>query len=426
VPRNLKVTLTGPEFDCARWWNFSPRLDVYDGELRSLAHAVTQFPASGCGQPVKLSATAYVSAPAGTTYFVVRNNNGSWFNTVGYTLTVTEEGAGSAPAGEAWPVWEVVPADRGDAPLTMHPTVKFARDVVADTVTTSTVRLLNGKTGTTVGATVAYDPASRVAEITPSAPMLDNTPYLIRVTGVREADGAPLATVNSRFTTPDTAPPQVAPFDVTGGYLAASLSWRIPAMTDLDQVIVRRNVGTTVPTPTTGTLVYAGTGTAVKDTGLAQGVTYTYAAWILDRPGHYSSQPAVKRLLGMKTGISTTSTLINYGGTITLRGSLLGIDSKAYYGLPINVYARPKNSSTFKLLATVKTTTAGTVSYNYKPMVSSVYMMTFPGNTEMMGTRTADVSAARPPSVDTSLRHMLGIRSTCSSTATRSGSRSPR
>jgi hypothetical protein len=253
-----------------------------------------------------------------------------------------------------------------------------------------------------VGATVAYDAASRQAVITPTAPLLDNTPYRVRVTGVQETDATPLAPFASTFVTGDTAPQQVAPFDVTGAYLAANLSWRIPAMTDLDQVIVRRNAGTTVPTPTTGTLVYAGTGTAVKDTGLAQGVTYTYAAWVLDRPGHYS-QPAVKRLLGMKTGISTTSTLINYGGSITLRGSLLGIDNKAYYGLPINVYARPKNSSTFKLLATVKTTTAGTVSYTYKPAVSSVFMMTFPGNAEMMGTRTPDVTVQVAPTVSATL-----------------------
>ncbi|WP_020390436.1 S8 family serine peptidase [Kribbella catacumbae] len=413
VARNLKVTLTGPEFDCANSANFAPRLDVYDGELRSLAHAVNAFPATGCGQPVKLSVTVNVSAPAGSTFFAVRNDNGSWDNSKAYTLSITEEGAGSAPTGTAYPVRDVLPRDMSETTRTMDPSVTFARDVVANTVTASTVRLLSGKTGTTVAATVAYDAATRRAVITATPPpaaaypddpeaLTDNTPYRIRVTGVQEADGTPLAPFTSTFFTADTVPPQVAPFDATGAYLAANLSWTIHPMTDLDKVIVRRNAGNTVPTPTTGTLVYSGTGTAVKDTGLAQGVTYTYAAFALDHPGQYSL-PNLKRLLGMKTGISTTSTLINYGGSITLRGSLLGIDNKAYYGVPINMYVRPKNSSTFKLLATVKTTKTGTVSYTYKPTVSSVIMMTFPGNDDMMGTRTPDITVQVAPTISATL-----------------------
>jgi hypothetical protein len=81
----------------------------------------------------------------------------------------------------------------------------------------------------------------------------------------------------------------------------------------------------------------------------------------------------------MKTAISATSTLIPYGGSITLRGSTLRIDTKAYAGLPTNLYVRPKNSSTFKLLAALKTSSTGIVAYAYKPAVSSVFMMTFPG-----------------------------------------------
>ena len=58
--------------------------------------------------------------------------------------------------------------------------------------------------------------------------------------------------------------------------------------------------------------------------------------------GNYSPI-AVKQLLGMKSGIATTSTLINYGGSITIKGSTLRIDNQAYAGLPVNVYVRPKN-----------------------------------------------------------------------------------
>jgi hypothetical protein len=105
----------------------------------------------------------------------------------------------------------------------------------------------------------------------------------------------------------------------------------------------------------------------------------------------------------MKSGISATSTLVNYGGTVTLRGSLLRIDNKAYYGLPLNVYVRPKNSSKFTLLAAPKTTVTGTVAVTTKPVVSSVYMVTFPGTDEMMGTRTADITVNVAPTISATL-----------------------
>jgi hypothetical protein len=107
--------------------------------------------------------------------------------------------------------------------------------------------------------------------------------------------------------------------------------------------------------------------------------------------------------MGMKSGISATSTLVNYGGTVTLRGSLLRIDNKAYYGLPLNVYVRPKNSSKFTLLAAPKTTVTGTVAVTTKPVVSSVYMVTFPGTDEMMGTRTADITVNVAPTISATL-----------------------
>jgi hypothetical protein len=214
-------------------------------------------------------------------------------------------------------------------------------------------------------------------------------------------NGNTIVPVSSRFSTTDLAPQKLV-FDGSGAYLAANLTWKIPAMSDLDQVIVRRNSGSTAPTLTTGTLVSAGTASAVKNTGLAQGVTYTYAAWLRDRSGKVSPV-ATTQLLGMKTGISTTSALISYGGTITLRGSTVRIDNRAYAGLPVNLYVRPKNSSTFTLLAALKTTSTGAVSYAYKPAVSSVFMMTFPGNGDLMGTRSVDLTVQVAPTISAAL-----------------------
>ncbi|HZX02650.1 S8 family serine peptidase [Kribbella sp.] len=404
--RNLSVSLTGPEFNGDKYpLNFGLRIDLYDGNLKSLASAVTPYPGNdpATGRPKwgPLTAATKVSVPAGSTFIAVRNANGSR-DTRPYTLNVEDTDTGATSPAVDYPVRDVSPPDLSSGQgLDTRPSVTFARDVVAGSVNATTVRLLHGKTGATIGATVAYDAQNKLAVLTPSAPLLDNTPYRISVSGVQEAGGTDLEPFTSVFSTLDAAPPKPA-FDASGAYLAANLTWKVPSLPDLDQILVRRNPGSHVPTPTTGTLVYAGTGAGVRNTGLAQGVTYTYGAWVKDRGGKLSPV-AVSQLLGMKTTISTTASSLNYGGTITLRGSTIRIDNKAYAGLPVNLYVRPKNSSAFKLLAALRTTSTGTVSYAYKPAVSSVFMMTFPGNGDLMGTRSADVTVQVAPTISATL-----------------------
>jgi subtilisin family serine protease len=402
--RNLKVTLTGPSFDCASVGNVGPRVDVYNGQLISLGHAVTPYPTTpidpdtGCNRAAELSATVNASAEAGITYVAVRNDNGSR-DTRPYTLNVSAEGAGSTPSGTAYPVLNVAPTY--SLPST-KPSVGFARPVTAASVSDTTVRLLNAKTSASVAATVDYGAEFNAATITPTAPLLDNTPYKIVVNGVEGADGAVLPAFSIVFSTANTAPQPVGTFDATGAYLAANLSWKVPTTTDIDQVIVRRNAGSKVPTMTTGTLVYAGTKSSVKDTGLAQGVTYTYAAWIKDRTG-LVSPVATTQLLGMKTGIRMSSVLINNGDSLTIKASTVRIDGVPYPGLPTNLYVRPKNSTKFTLLAAFKASSTGTNSFVDKPTVSSVYMLTFPGNADLMGTRTVDVTVEVAPTISATL-----------------------
>jgi subtilisin family serine protease len=408
--RNLKVTLTGPSFDCASVPNIGPRVDVYNDQLISLGQAVTPYPTTpidpvtGCNRATELSATVNASAEAGKSiYIAVRNDNGSRDNNRPYKLYVSADGVGSTPAGTDYPVKNVAPRDLStDAPVTAMPTVTFARPVTAGTVSGTTVRLLSGKTGASIGATVEYSADTNVATIKPTTPLLDNTPYKIVVSGVEGADGATIAPFSSVFSTANTAPQPVGTFDATGAYLAANLSWKVPATTDLDQVIVRRNAGSKVPTITTGTLVYAGTKSSVKDTGLAQGITYTYAAWIKDRTG-LVSPVATTQLLGMKTGIRMSSVLLNYGDSLTIKGSTVRIDGAAYPGLVSNLYVRPKNSTKFTLLTTFKASSTGTSSFVHKPTVSSVYMLTFPGNADLMGTRTVDVTVEVAPTISATL-----------------------
>jgi len=406
VTRNLNVSVTGPIYDSWQYSsNFGPVVDVYTTYLYPLAHLEKDFPDidPDTEEPLwgPLTASGNVGVLDGTTYIAVRNFNGSR-DTRKYTLTVSEATSGGASGGTQYPIRDVSPAHLSSAaPLTVQPTVTFTRVPDESTVNNSTVKLLNGKTGAVVPANVTYEAATRTATLAPTVQLTDATPYKIAVSGVEETGGIAWSPITTVFSTADLAPQQLT-FDASGAYLAANLVWKIPAMSDLDQVIVRRNAGSTVPTLTTGTLVYAGTASAVKNTGLAQGTTYTFAAWVKDRSGKVSPV-AVTRLLGMKSGIATTSTLINYGGTITIKGSTLRIDNLAYAGLPVNVYVRPKNVSTFKLLAALKTSSTGTLSIAHKPVVSSVYMLTFPGNADLMGTRTADITVQVRPTISATL-----------------------
>ena len=403
--RTVKVKVSGALFDSGEYaQNFGPVVTVFHSDLQAIGYQQVALPpvdSDGYEIPTALVAEADVALRAGTSYIAVRNFNGSR-DSRPYTLGVSDTTTTGIPAGISGTVRDAAPADLSSgAAVTTKPTVTFARDVNADQVNGTTVRLLNGKTGASVPSTVSYDAATFKATITPTAPLLDNTPYRILVDSVSDSLYGPF-TFTSVFSTVDLTPQPVGTFDATGAYLAANLSWKVPATTDLDQVIVRRNVGSKAPTTTTGTLVFAGTGSSVKNTGLLQGTTYTYAAWVKDRSGKVSPV-ATTQLLGMKSAISTNATLTNYGGAITLRGSVLRIDNKAYAGLPVAVYVRPKNVSTFKLLTTLKTGTTGSVSYAYKPAVSSVFAMAFLGNGDLMGTRTANITVEVKPIVSATL-----------------------
>ncbi|WP_166678280.1 S8 family peptidase [Kribbella kalugense] len=402
----VRVDVTGAMFDSGTYaQNFGPVVSVYDSALKPLAFVQKPVPpvdSDGYEIPQALTASTYATLPAETAYISVRNANGSR-DSRAYSLKVTnaDGNVGTAPI-PTYPVLDALPADLSTIQSTeIQPVVTFAPEVTADSVI-SGLKLLNGWTGAVVPAGVTYDPSSHQAILTPKASLLEATPYKLSATGVVETSGAAVAPFSTVFSTPDLVPQKLATFTGSGAYLAASLAWEIPPTTDLDRVVVRRNVGSKAPTSSTGTLVYSGTGTSVKNTGLAQGTTYTYAGWVVDRGGHYSPI-AIKQLFGMKSGIAVTSTLINYGGAITIKGSTLRIDNKVYAGLPVNVYVRPKNSTKFALLAALKTSSTGTLSVTHKPLVSSVYMLTFPGNADLMGTRTADITVQVRPTISATL-----------------------
>ena len=70
---------------------------------------------------------------------------------------------------------------------------------------------------------------------------------------------------SSTFRTVDVAPAGVGSFTATGALRAATLTWKAPAVNDLDRYIVRMATGSTPPANVTaGTGVYSGTGASVE------------------------------------------------------------------------------------------------------------------------------------------------------------------
>ena len=105
-------------------------------------------------------------------------------------LVVLRNNNGPALGGsQAW-IRDAVPADfaSGVAPNAVR-SVTFQRAVDTGSVSSSTVRLLHGRTGAAVTASVSYDAGSRTARVTPSAALPGDTPYRLVVDGVRDASG---------------------------------------------------------------------------------------------------------------------------------------------------------------------------------------------------------------------------------------------
>jgi hypothetical protein len=303
-------------------------------------------------------------------------------------------------------VRSAAPADFATGqPLATVPSVTFQREVDASSVTTDTVRLLNGRTGAVVPATVAYNSGTRTATLTPSAALPDNTPFRIVLSGLRDTGGATQAgPYTSTFSTVDTVPSAVSNFKVTGGTRAAALSWTLPSITDLDQVIVRAATGNTAPSgPTTGTAVYAGTGSSATITGLVSGANYTFAVWVRDRSGKVSPA-SVARLVGTTVAVSTTAAALNYGGSVTVYGKLVRPDTgAAIAGQPLQVYGRRKGTSTWTLLATPTSSGTGLVAFSTKPAYSTDYQWYYRGSAAYIG----NTSAVRSVGVATTLSSTL-------------------
>ena len=306
-------------------------------------------------------------------------------------LDVLANAGGPSPSGAQHLVSSTWPADFGSGrPVATTPTVTFSRDVVPTTVTSSTVRVLNGRTGSAVPATVTYDAAKRTATVRPTAPLFDYAPYRLTVSGVKDTSGATMTTAySSTFRTVDVAPPGVGSFTATGSWRAATMTWRAPAINDLDRYIVRMATGSTPPgSITTGTGVYSGAATSAT-VSLAQGTTYSFRIWARDRSGRYSVS-SWARLVGTAETISSTTTSLTKGRSVTLSSRLTRRDTGgAIATVPVQLYWRRVGSTAWNLTSTRTSSSTGYVSFAHTPSVSVDYMWVYRGSTTFVGSSSA-------------------------------------
>ena len=109
--------------------------------------------------------------------------------------------------------------------------------------TVQVTALYPGASAETIAATVAYDAENRLAVLTPSAALLDNTPYRISVNGVQEADGTGLEPFTSVFSTLDAAPPKLTRKSIAllpnFSFMRPSCGTRFSAMSSREMTLMR-------------------------------------------------------------------------------------------------------------------------------------------------------------------------------------------
>ena len=205
-------------------------------------------------------------------------------------------------------------------------------------------------------------------------------PGPVRTTSpVRVADDSPPARVTGATQTPDV--------DTT------LLRWTNPTDVDLDRVEVLRTGATAAETQ----LVYRGTGTSARATGLLPGRRYTFQIRAFDQVGNVAAVPVTL------TAVESTLTLagartITFGGAATLSG-VLSWNGKPATGYRVTVQTSPVGATTWTPVATVTTSSTGTFGAAVRPALHSRYRVSFAGAGGMGGAYSSGLWVKVAPGV---------------------------
>lgn len=177
------------------------------------------------------------------------------------------------------------------------------------------------------------------------------------------------ATSAGTFTV-DDPPPTVSGFTFSqpSGDQTVFLKWSNPPIGDLKEIRIRRTTGATSTAPghAGGTAAYTGTGTSAKVTGLTNGTTYRFWAYVSDTAGQWSgpggpvtAKPVAPKLTSLSLSRSTST--LTYGSSVRLTAKLT-TGSTSVSGEKITFYGRRKGTSTWTALTTGTTVSGGTIS----------------------------------------------------------------
>src|SRR4029079_2037712 len=119
-------------------------------------------------------------------------------------------------------VTSITPAANATGVSTTSPNiaVTFSKPVLAGTISLT----LKDSSNNTVPATFAYDSATLVASLTPSAALAPTTTYTATISGAQDSSGQTISPLIWTFTAgvPDTTPPIIASSNPIAG---AALAW---------------------------------------------------------------------------------------------------------------------------------------------------------------------------------------------------------
>lgn len=294
------------------------------------------------------------------------------------------------PAGEREWVRSVSPVDFArDRALSEMPAVRFERDVDPASVTSATVRLVDGQTNRAVPSSVRYDATLKDATILPDARLLEARPYRIVVDNLRDLSGATQAEpFTTTFRTTNLTPSRVTSLVAKGRFKKAKLSWSKPDIPDFRRVLVRRKAGWQAPSRSEGKRVYSGTRNAVTAKGLRPGRTYSFSIWVQDKDGKFS-RASKRRLKGSYVVAKARPGTISRGDRVTVRGKLFrSASDKPLAGKRVVIQTRRKGTSKWYVLGRRTTSDTGYYQIRHRTNVARQYRVKFWGNRAFLGSRS--------------------------------------
>jgi len=156
---------------------------------------------------------------------------------------------------------------------------------------------------------------------------------------------------------------------VAAAHQQVLLKWTVPADPDIQQIIVRREMGAVAPAdPTSGTAVYSGLGTSVTDTGLTDGVPYTYALWSVAAGPVYSTQVTISAVPVPRVSTSVSLTVdrkrLDFGSRVLVSAKVVDQASgKPLRGESVELQGKVGGTDHWRKLSQGKTDNKGRVAW---------------------------------------------------------------